>query len=56
VGARRRARWAESSAAAALTLSQADVDAIEAAIPKDAAKGERYPAMAMAHLDSERLG
>ena len=31
-------------------------DRVNAAIPKDAAKGERYPAMAMAHLDSERLG
>ncbi len=54
VGARRRAQWAESSAGAALTLSQADLGAIEAAIPKGAAKGERYPALAMAHLDSER--
>ncbi len=54
VGARRRAQWAESSAAAALTLSAADLGAIEAAIPRGAAKGERYPAMAMAHLDSER--
>ena len=54
VGARRRAQWAESSAAAGLTLSAADLAAIEAAIPKGAAKGERYPAFAMAHLDSER--
>ncbi len=54
VGARRRAQWAESSAAAALNLSAADLGAIEAAIPKGAEKGERYPALAMAHLDSER--
>ncbi len=54
VGARRRAQWAESSDAATLDLSQADLGAIEAAIPKGAAKGERYPALAMAHLDSER--
>jgi pyridoxine 4-dehydrogenase len=54
VGARRRAQWAESSAAAALNLSAADLGAIEAALPKGAEKGERYPALAMAHLDSER--
>ena len=54
VGARRRAQWAESSAALRLTLSPADVEAIEAAIPKGAAKGDRYPTFAMAHLDSER--
>ncbi len=56
VGARRREQWAESSAAAALELSSADLAAIEAAIPKGAARGERYPAQAMAHLDSERRG
>ena len=54
VGARRRAQWAESSAASRLTLSPADIVAIEAAIPKGSAKGERYPTFAMAHLDSER--
>jgi pyridoxine 4-dehydrogenase len=54
VGARRRAQWAESSAAAALALSPADLAAIEAAVPNGAAKGERYPSFAMAHLDSER--
>ncbi len=56
VGARRRAQWAESAAAAALNLSPADLAAIEAAIPRGAAKGKRYPAPAMAHLDSERRG
>jgi len=56
VGARTRAQWAESSAAADLKLSAADLAAIEAAAPKDAAKGERYPAEAMATLDSERRG
>jgi pyridoxine 4-dehydrogenase len=54
IGARRRAQWAESSAGSGLTLSAADLAAIEAAIPKGAAKGERYPPFAMAHLDSER--
>ena len=54
VGARKPAQWAESSAAAALDLTPADLAAIEAAVPKSAAKGDRYPAMALAHLDSEK--
>ena len=56
VGARRREQWAESSAADAIRLSEADLAAIEEAVPKGAAKGERYPAQAMAHLDSEKRG
>lgn len=54
VGARKRGQWAESSAADGLRLTEADLAAIEAAVPKGAAKGERYPAQAMAHLDSEK--
>ena len=54
--ARKRAQWAESSAAEVLKLTEADLAAIEAAVPKGAAKGERYPAQAMAHLDSEKRG
>ena len=54
VGARKRQQWAESSAADAVVLNPADLAAIEQAIPKGAAKGDRYPAQAMAHLDSER--
>ena len=56
VGARKRGQWAESSAADAIRLSEADLAAIEQAVPKGAAKGERYPAQAMAHLDSEKPG
>ena len=56
VGARRRGQWAESSMGARLTLSAPDLAAIEAAIPKGAAKGERYAPFAMAHLDSEKRG
>jgi pyridoxine 4-dehydrogenase len=56
VGARKRVQWAESSAADALRLTEADLAAIERAVPKGAAKGERYPAQAMAHLDSEKRG
>ena len=54
VGARKRSQWAESSAAVALELTAADLAAIEAAVPKGAAKGERYAKYAMAQLDSEK--
>jgi aryl-alcohol dehydrogenase-like predicted oxidoreductase len=56
VGARKRGQWAESSAADGLRLTEADLAAIERAVPKGAAKGERYPAQAMATLDSEGRG
>jgi len=56
VGARKRAQWAEAFKADALHLSPADLAAIEAAVPKNAAMGDRYPAAALAHLDSERKG
>jgi Aldo/keto reductase family len=52
----RRAQWDESIAADGLRLTAADLTAIEQAIPEGAAKGERYPAQAMAHLDSEKRG
>ena len=54
VGARRRDRLAEALGALELTLTEADLAAIERAVPKDAASGERYPAALMANLDSER--
>ncbi len=54
VGARRVARLEESLGAQSVTLSPADLTAIEAAIPKGAASGERYMAAQMHHLDSER--
>jgi aryl-alcohol dehydrogenase-like predicted oxidoreductase len=53
VGARRRDRLAEALGALDLKLSGADLALIEQAVPAGAAKGERYPAAAMAHLDSE---
>jgi hypothetical protein len=37
-----------------VTLSDADLAAIEAAVPHNAAAGERYDAHGMATLDSER--
>ncbi|MDH6575327.1 aldo/keto reductase [Kitasatospora sp. MAP5-34] len=53
VGARRRDRLAEALGALDVTLTQADLDAIEAAVPAGAAAGDRYAAAQMAHLDSE---
>jgi aryl-alcohol dehydrogenase-like predicted oxidoreductase len=54
VGARRRDRLAEALGALDATLSPAALAAIEAAVPKGAAVGDRYPTVQMAHLDSER--
>jgi len=54
VGARRRDRLAEAVGAVDLKLSATDISAIERAVPKGAAAGDRYPAPAMAELDSER--
>jgi aryl-alcohol dehydrogenase-like predicted oxidoreductase len=54
VGARRRDQLAEALGALDLTLGPDDLAACERAVPKDAAAGSRYPAAAMAHLDSER--
>ncbi len=54
VGARRRDRLEEALAAETLSLGAADFARIEQAVPPGAAVGERYPAQAMAMLDSER--
>ncbi|GAB3242781.1 aldo/keto reductase [Mycolicibacterium hippocampi] len=54
VGARTRARLAESLGAVAVDLSAAQLARIEAAVPADQVAGERYPAAHMAALDSER--
>jgi len=53
VGARRRERLAESLGALDVVLTDADLAAIEAAVPVGAAAGDRYAAAQMAHLDSE---
>ena len=37
-----------------VTLSPDEVDRLATLIPRDAAAGDRYPAAAMADLDSER--
>jgi Predicted oxidoreductases (related to aryl-alcohol dehydrogenases) len=55
VGARRRDRLSEALGALDVALDAADLAAIEAAVPKGAAAGERYAAPQMAMLDSERV-
>jgi aryl-alcohol dehydrogenase-like predicted oxidoreductase len=55
VGARRRDRLDEALGALNVRLTQAELAAIERAVPKGAAAGERYAAAQMAHLDSERV-
>jgi aryl-alcohol dehydrogenase-like predicted oxidoreductase len=54
IGARRRDRLAEALGALDMSLSADDLAAIERAVPKGAASGARYPASAMADLDSEK--
>ena len=56
VGARRRDRLAEALGALDVVLTPADLARIEQAVPKGAAAGDRYMAVQMAHLDSERRG
>ncbi|MFH9068310.1 aldo/keto reductase [Streptomyces alboflavus] len=53
VGARRRDRLTEALGALDVTLDDADLAAIERAVPTDAVAGARYPESQMAHLDSE---
>ncbi|MFL6055759.1 MAG: aldo/keto reductase [Actinoallomurus sp.] len=53
IGARRRDRLDEALAALDVELSDADLDAIERAVPAGAAAGDRYAAPQMAMLDSE---
>jgi aryl-alcohol dehydrogenase-like predicted oxidoreductase len=56
VGSRRRPQLDEALGALDVTLTSADLAAIEQAIPKGAAAGDRYAAAQMAMLDSERGG
>jgi len=56
VGSRRRLQLDEALGALDVTLTQADLAAIEQAVPKGAAAGERYAPGQMASLDSERGG
>ncbi|MET8277508.1 aldo/keto reductase [Micromonospora sp. NPDC005174] len=54
IGARRRERLTEALGAATVTLTDADLAAIEAAVPSSAVAGTRYDEAQMAFLDSER--
>jgi aryl-alcohol dehydrogenase-like predicted oxidoreductase len=56
VGARRRDRLAEALRALDAATTPEAVAALELAVPKDAAAGDRYPPAQMASLDSERRG
>jgi aryl-alcohol dehydrogenase-like predicted oxidoreductase len=56
IGARRREQLDEAIGALDVPLTPADRAAIEQAVPKNAAAGERYAAAQMALLDSERPG
>ena len=53
IGARTRARLAESLGSLDVDLTGEDLDTIARAVPKDAAAGTRYAEAQMAHLDSE---
>jgi aryl-alcohol dehydrogenase-like predicted oxidoreductase len=53
VGARRPAQLADALGALDVSLSAAELAAIEAAVPKDAVAGERYNPHQMRELDSE---
>jgi len=53
LGTKRRDRLAEALGALDISLDAADLAAIEQAVPRDAAAGDRYPAAQMAMLDSE---
>jgi pyridoxine 4-dehydrogenase len=54
VGARKPSHLTEVLAACSLNLTADDIVAVEAAIPKNAVRGSRYPDAFLAHLDSER--
>jgi aryl-alcohol dehydrogenase-like predicted oxidoreductase len=54
VGARRRDRLAEALGATKVTLTPAQLTALDKSFPPDVAAGTRYTAEQMAHLDSEK--
>src|SRR5690349_17730852 len=54
IGARTRERLTEALGALDVTLDDADLAAIEQAVPADAAAGDRYPAAQMSHLGTDR--
>jgi len=54
IGSRRRDQLSEALGALDVLLTPAELDAIETAVPKGSAAGDRYVPAQMAHLDSER--
>jgi aryl-alcohol dehydrogenase-like predicted oxidoreductase len=54
LGARTRSQLADAIGSLDIALTPAEVAALEAAVPAADVAGTRYPAPAMAHLDSER--
>ncbi len=54
VGARRVARLEEAIGALSLELSDADIAALDVAVPSEKVAGDRYVPEQMAMLDSER--
>jgi hypothetical protein len=56
IGARTRERLAESLGALAVAVSDADLAALDQAVPDGAVQGTRYASAQMAMLDSERVG
>jgi aryl-alcohol dehydrogenase-like predicted oxidoreductase len=54
VGARTRTRLTEALGALDVVLTPDDLAAIERAVPRDAASGDRYPTALMGMLDSEK--
>ncbi len=54
VGARRRDRLSEALGTLDVKLSSDDLATLARALPPGAAAGERYPAAALAHMDSEK--
>jgi aryl-alcohol dehydrogenase-like predicted oxidoreductase len=54
IGSRRPNQLQEALGALSIVLTRRDLEQIQAAIPKDSAAGDRYPAALMASLDSER--
>jgi len=54
IGVRRRDRLAEALGALDVKLSADDLAELAKAVPPGAAAGERYPAAALAHMDSEK--
>ncbi|MGV9928462.1 aldo/keto reductase [Nocardia rhamnosiphila] len=54
IGARTRTRWSEALGALDIALTEADIAAIEAAVPAGSVAGSRYAEAQMSVLDSER--